>query len=82
MHDAAASLVAHHTHIPDATAETLLQAWQSCKAPQQKNQLAQRMGRILQDVTKAQAEALPDKDPEVADGPNAIWATAQKWLHL
>lgn len=76
------SLVAHHIHIPHATADRLLQAWQRCDAPQQQKQLAQRMGRIVQDVTKAQAEALPDKDPEVADGPNVVWATAQNRLHL
>lgn len=72
------SPVAHHIHTPGVAAATLFQAWHNRKLL---HQLVQRVAEILQDVDKLEAQALPDKDPEFVNAPNAIWAAARRWLH-
>ena len=41
-----------------------MQAWEKCKSKRERKDIVQRIADTLQGISRLEAEALPDKDPE------------------
>lgn len=51
----------YHVH-----ADTLMQAWVQSTTARQRREVVSAVAQTLQTISQAEAQALPDKDPDVA----------------
>ena len=47
-------------------ADTLMQAWMQSTTARQRREVVSAVAQALQTISQAEAQALPDKDPDVA----------------
>ncbi len=47
-----------------------MQAWENAKTSRQKQELVYGVARAVQTISQAEAQALPDKDPDVVNRPS------------
>lgn len=53
-------------------AVTLMQTWQQSKTSKERQKVAEDIAKTLQNITGAEAQGLPNKDPETIDSSGGI----------
>ena len=53
-------------------AVTLMQAWQQSKTSKERQRVAEDIAKTLQNITGAEAQSLPNTDPETIDSSEGI----------